>query len=143
MHCFQEIVTLTLASLRFSEKKLDHDLLIFSILDRIILQPLHYGSAAKHINPDYAYKGLARIGEATCPVFTRLNQEYGDYTSTRSIISLDTEAYIDSIAVLRFRADHSSLPGRKACSPGELCHVIAMFTGAVSHKLLRRFSGYS
>jgi hypothetical protein len=26
---------------------------------------------------------------------------------------------------------------------GELCHVIAMFTGAVSHKLLRRFSGYS
>nr|XP_051181588.1 uncharacterized protein LOC127295645 isoform X9 [Lolium perenne] len=114
MHCFQEIVTLTLASL----------------------------SAAKHINPDYAYKGLARIGEATCPVFTRLNQEYGDYTSTRSIISLDTEAYIDSIAVLRFRADHSSLPGRKACSPGELCHVIAMFTGAVSHKLLRRFSGY-
>jgi hypothetical protein len=24
---------------------------------------------------------------------------------------------------------------------GELCHVIAMFTGAVSHKLLRRFSG--
>ncbi|XP_047080895.1 uncharacterized protein LOC124691664 isoform X1 [Lolium rigidum] len=47
MHCFQEIVTLTLASLRFSDKKLDHDLLIFSILDRIILQPLHYGSEAR------------------------------------------------------------------------------------------------
>nr|XP_051181581.1 uncharacterized protein LOC127295645 isoform X3 [Lolium perenne] len=55
---------------------------------------------------------------------------------------------------LHFNQKHASYVTSSQCSPelfhtnclegsqGELCHVIAMFTGAVSHKLLRRFSGY-
>nr|XP_051181589.1 uncharacterized protein LOC127295645 isoform X10 [Lolium perenne] len=54
---------------------------------------------------------------------------------------------------LHFNQKHASYVTSSQCSPelfhtnclegsqGELCHVIAMFTGAVSHKLLRRFSG--
>nr|XP_051181590.1 uncharacterized protein LOC127295645 isoform X11 [Lolium perenne] len=99
MHCFQEIVTLTLASLRFSEKKLDHDLLIFSILDRIILQPLHYGSEAHQ-------PGL------------RLQRSCEDWRSNLPCI-YQTES---GIWGLHFNQKHASYVTSSQCSP-ELFHT--------------------